>query len=121
MASNSFCRRSAGGHGSTDGKISGVRAAGPPNNSDCPTSAESCARCADARIDIHRREGARPVAIELVERAGSRKAFQHALVDGARIDAVREVGEIGERLARRAPRRLPRPPARPTPFSAASE
>ena len=33
-----------------------------------------------------------------VERAGRGEAFQHALVDRARIDAAGEIGEIGERL-----------------------
>ena len=51
--------------------------------------------------------GVRPRArfgFERVEGAGGGKAFQHALVDGARIDAAGEIGQIGERLGRRAPR-----------------
>ena len=56
-------------------------------------------------------EDARAVRLEFVEGAGLRQTFQHALVDGARIDAVGEVGEIGElaRFARRDDRfhRLP--------------
>ena len=42
-------------------------------------------------------EDARAVALEFVEGAGGGEAFQHALVDRARIDARGEVGEIGER------------------------
>ena len=98
MASNSFCKRSAGGHGSADGSTSGVRAAGPPNSSDCPTSAEFVRALRRSQDRVDRREGARPVAVECIERAGGREAFQHPLVDRARIDAAREIGEIGERL-----------------------
>ena len=42
--------------------------------------------------------GAGAVRLERVEGAGGGEAFQHALVDRARIDAAGEVGEIGERL-----------------------
>src|SRR5262249_59709328 len=40
---------------------------------------------------------ARAVALKRLECAGGRETFQHALVDRARIDAGREVGEVGER------------------------
>ena len=53
---------------------------------------------------VHGGEDAGAVGLELVEGAGGGEAFQHALVDGARIDARGEIGEIGERAARRAPR-----------------
>ena len=57
-------------------------------------------------------EDARAVGLELVEGAGGGEAFQHALVDGARIDAVGEVGEIGERpVAARGDDRFDRLPA----------
>ena len=42
-------------------------------------------------------EDARAVGFELVEGAGGDQAFQHALVDDARIDAAGEIGEVGER------------------------
>ena len=45
------------------------------------------------------RVGARPVDLEFIERTRRRKAFQHALVDGAWIDAPREVRQVDERLA----------------------
>ena len=41
--------------------------------------------------------GAGAVRLDGVEGAGGDQAFQHALVDGARIDAAAEIGEIGER------------------------
>ena len=65
-------------------------------------------------------EGAGAVALERIEGAGRDQAFQHALVDRARIDAGGEVGEIGERPARRAPRRWTSTACAPTPFSAPS-
>ena len=40
----------------------------------------------------------RPVRLDDVERAGRGEAFQHPLVDRARIDAAAEIGEVGERL-----------------------
>ena len=43
------------------------------------------------------REDARAVFLDRVEGAGGDQAFQHALVDRARIDAAGEIGEIGER------------------------
>ena len=49
---------------------------------------------------------------EFVEGAGLRQAFQHALVDGARIDAVGEVGQILElAVAARLDDRVHRLPA----------
>ena len=42
-------------------------------------------------------EGARAVGLDRVEGAGGGEAFQHALVDGARIDAAAEIGKVGER------------------------
>ena len=47
---------------------------------------------------VDRREHARAVAFERVERARRGEALQHALVDGARIDAAGEVRKVGERL-----------------------
>ena len=67
-------------------------------------------RAAEHRID--RGEGARAVGLELVEGAGGGKAFQHALVDGARIDAARRSRQDRRTAARRAPRRSLPPPAR---------
>ena len=65
-----------------------------------------------AKHGIDRRENARAIGLESIERAGGGEAFQHALVDGARIDAAGEIGEIGERpLARAADDRLDRLPA----------
>ena len=55
---------------------------------------------------------ARAVWLKPVERAGSGEAFQHALVDGARVDAVREVGQVGKGLVAAAPRRSIPPLAR---------
>ena len=46
--------------------------------------------------DVDRRHGARALALDAIEGAGGREAFEHALVDGARIDAAGEIGEIGE-------------------------
>ena len=46
---------------------------------------------------VHARVRARAVALQRIERAGGREAFQHALVDGARIDPAREVREVAER------------------------
>ena len=57
-------------------------------------------------------ENARPVRFHAVEGAGGSQAFDHPLVDGARVDAAREVGEVGERLfAARVNDRLDRLPA----------
>ena len=70
----------------------------PPNMSFCPTATASWVRCA---VDEHGVDGgvrARAVRLERVERAGRGEAFQHALVDRARIDAAGEIGEVGERL-----------------------
>ena len=54
-------------------------------------------------------EGARAVGLQRVEGAGGGEAFEHALVDRARIDAAGEIGEIGERpLAARRNDRLDR-------------
>ena len=61
----------------------------------------------DARMD------ARAVALQRIERAGGGKAFQHALVDRARVHAAREVGDVAERLvAARLDDRLDRLAAR---------
>ena len=65
-------------------------------------------------------ENTRPVLLDGVESAGGDQAFQHPLVDRARIDAAGEIGQIGERLARRARRRMLSTAWRPTPRSAAS-
>ena len=49
----------------------------------------------------HRIDGgmrARAVWLQRIERAGGGEAFEHALVDGARIDAAREIDEVAERL-----------------------
>src|SRR5437764_8233578 len=45
---------------------------------------------------IDRRKHARAVALQRVERSGGGEAFQHALVDCARIDPGREIGEVAE-------------------------
>ena len=42
-------------------------------------------------------EHARAVRLDGIEGAGGNEAFKHAFVDGARIDAAGEVGEVGER------------------------
>src|SRR6185437_6303574 len=42
------------------------------------------------------RKGARPVLLDHVKRAGGDQALQHPLVDGARIDAAREIRKIAE-------------------------
>src|SRR5262245_35712818 len=49
-----------------------------------------------AQHAIDRRKCARAVALERVEGAGSGETFQDSLVDRARIDPAREVGEVGE-------------------------
>ena len=59
----------------------------------------------DAGVD------ARAVGLQRIERAGGGEAFQHALVDRARIDAAREVRDVAERLvAARLDDRLDRLP-----------
>ena len=60
------------------------------------------------------------VWLERVEGAGGGQAFQHALVDRARIDARGEIGEIGE--LGRSPRAamIASTACLPTPLSAAS-
>src|SRR5262245_21076177 len=45
---------------------------------------------------IDRGKDAGAVALERVEGAGGGEAFHHALVDGARIDAGREIGQVSE-------------------------
>src|SRR5262245_24379324 len=50
-----------------------------------------------------RGKSARAVALQRIEGAGSGETFQDAPVDGTRIDAGREVGEVGEGTI--APRR----------------
>ena len=57
-----------------------------------------------AKHGIDAGENARAIFLECIERAGGGKAFQHALVDGARIDARGKIGEIGEWPRCRAPR-----------------
>ena len=98
MASYSRRSRSAGSHASTAGNRNGSAAAGPPNSSDWPSAASSCARCAVAKHGVDRREHAGAARLQAVERAGGGEAFQHAFVDGARIDAAGEVGNVLERL-----------------------
>jgi hypothetical protein len=51
----------------------------------------------DAEQSIDSAKARRAIWFELVERAGRRETFQHALVDRARIDAAGEIAEIGER------------------------
>ena len=63
---------------------------------------------------VDRRGGTGAVGLEPVEGAGRREALEHPLVEGARIDAVGEIGEIRERpLAPRRDDRLDRLPADP--------
>ena len=96
-----------------------LAAAGPPNSSFWPTRRIVVGALRRGQHRIDGGEGARPVRLERIERAGGGKAFQHPLVDGARIDAAGEVGEIGERLV--AARGDDASTAcRPTPRSAAS-
>ena len=57
-----------------------------------------------AEHGIDRRKHARAIFFELIERAGGRQAFQHALVDGARIDALRRNRRDRRTAARRARR-----------------
>src|SRR5260370_25984478 len=40
--------------------------------------------------------GARAIWLDAVERASGGKAFQHPLIDGARIDATTEIRKVGE-------------------------
>ena len=96
MASYSRCSRSAGSHGATSGEDELFRRR---------RAAEQLALAERHRIEgalrgrehrVDRREGAGPVALEIVERAGGDEAFQHPLVDRARIDAPGEVGEVAE-------------------------
>ena len=51
-----------------------------------------------AKNGVDRREHAGAARLQAVERAGGGEAFQHAFVDGARIDAAGEVGNVLERL-----------------------
>ena len=46
---------------------------------------------------VDRAKDARAVSLECIEGAGRRETFQHALVDGARINPCREVSKIGKR------------------------
>ena len=46
---------------------------------------------------LHRGEGDRPIGLEFVEGARGGETFQRLLVDHARVDAPRHVGERGER------------------------
>ena len=80
------------------GSASVSRAAAPPNRSFCPIVAASCARCAAASIASTAAAARARLRLDAVERAGGGEAFQHALVDRARIDAAGEIGEVGERL-----------------------
>jgi len=96
IASYSFCMRSAGSQGTAAGIVSASRAAGPPNNSFWPTVAASCARCAAARMTSTAATARSPLALDAIEGARRREAFEHALVDGAWIDAAGEIGQIRE-------------------------
>ena len=120
MASNSFCSRSAGGHGSADGSTSGVRAAGPPNSSDCPTSADSCDALRRSQDRVDRREGARAVA------SSSSNAPEAARLSSTRLLTARGLMRLAksERSANgRSPRAatIASTACAPTPLSAASE
>ena len=42
------------------------------------------------------RIGARAIGLDAVERASGGKAFQHPLIDGARIDATAKIRKVGE-------------------------
>ncbi len=112
MASNSFCSRSAGSQASTAGNGSAARVDGPPNSSDCPIATSSWVRCAAASMASTAAKTRARFGLQRVEGARRREAFEHALVDGARIDAAGEIGEIGERpLGARLDDRLDRLPA----------
>ena len=75
----------------------------PPNNSLCPTAAVLVRALRASRAWRRRPAKTRArFASKRVEGAGGGQAFQHALVDGARIDARGEVGEVGERRSPRA-------------------
>ena len=65
-------------------------------------------------------EDAGAVRLELVEGAGGGQAFQHALVDRARIDARGEIGKVGELAARSRAAMIVSTACLPTPLSAAS-
>ena len=98
MASNSFCRRSAGGQGSIvrqPDRLARRRAAEGELQRAALLRLVLALRHRQQAVD--RREHPRAVALERVEGAGRREAFQHALVDGARIDAAGEVRQVGER------------------------
>src|SRR5258708_727378 len=73
--------RSARSQGAAAGIVSASRAAGPPNNWLWPTVAAPCALA---------------LALDAIEGARRREAFEHALVDGAWIDAAGEIGQIRE-------------------------
>ena len=102
-ASYSRCSRSAGSHGSIAGMRQRLALRRAAEQFVLADRRRLVAALRGRQHGVDRREGARAVRLELVERAGRGQAFQHALVDRARIDAAREVGEIGERPARRAP------------------
>ena len=112
MASNSFCSRSAGSHGSTVGSGSGVARRAAEGEFHCPARRHLVRALRRAEHHVDGGEGARAVVLQRIEGAGGGEAFQHALVDGARIDAVGEIGKVGERLLAARRRRSPRPPAR---------
>ena len=65
-------------------------------------------------------EHPRAVGIERVERAGGGQALDHALVDRARINARREIGQRGEQRRRLRASTISSTAWWPTPFSAAS-
>ncbi len=98
MASYSRCSLSAASQGSTAGMAMVSRLASAAEHVVLPDR-DGLMRALRGRhhgVD----GGVRPRAVRLerIEGAGGGEAFQHALVDRARIDAAGEVGEIGERL-----------------------
>ena len=111
MASYSRCSLSAGSQGSTAGMamVSRLRAAAEHVVLPDRDGLMRALRGRQHRIDGGMRP--RPVRLERVEGAGGGEAFQHPLVDRARIDAAGEVGQVGERLVAARRDDASRPPA----------
>ena len=96
IASYSFCRRSAGSHGSTTGSINGSLVAATGKQFVLAEGGVVVRALRRRQHDIDRGIGAGTVRLQRVERARGGEAFQHALVDAARIDAAGKIGEVGE-------------------------
>ena len=102
MASNSFCSRSAGSHGLRRRDRQRLARSGAAEQFILPERSVLVRRWATASSGVDRREGARAIRLDAIEGAGGGEAFQHPLVERARVDAAGKIREIAERpVARR--------------------